>query len=226
MSANRNMSPRMSKARARMLRSVIRRRIRATLIAGYTVIEVIMAMSVLAIGATGIIAMQKATLVGNVNARDLAVANGIAATWMERLRQDALQWVIDGNTNTIANTTWLDTVGQDFPTIAGDEGKWILPAVSGDMRPQFDVTGHDTAVVGEVGFCTHIRLTQLLDKTIRADVRVFWLRWHGAGYSADNGTIGGVPLCTDDDAYVLAVGAARNRYHFVYISSGIIPNQI
>jgi type II secretory pathway pseudopilin PulG len=217
----------------RVVKSALRRRIkgrriRNTIIAGYTVIEVIMAMSVLAIGATGIIAMQKATLVGNVNARDLAVANGIAATWMERLRQDSLQWVVNANdgTNTIAGTTWLNVVGQDFPAVVGDEGKWILPMVSGGMQPQFDVTGNDTTVAGEVGFCTHIRLTQLLDKTIRADVRVFWLRWHGAGHSADNGTIGGVPLCTDDDAYVLAVGAEQNRYHFIYVTSGIIPNQI
>ena len=42
------------------------RRLRARL--AYTVIEVMMAMAVLSIGATGVIAMQKAALLGNVRA--------------------------------------------------------------------------------------------------------------------------------------------------------------
>ena len=59
------------------LRASKRRTGRARL--GYTVIEVMMALAVLSIGATGVIAMQKAALIGNVRARNLTTASAIAS---------------------------------------------------------------------------------------------------------------------------------------------------
>ena len=50
---------------------------------GYTVIEVMIALTLLAIGTSGIIAMQKVTSVTNREARNLVIANQIARTWME-----------------------------------------------------------------------------------------------------------------------------------------------
>ena len=79
---------------------------RRALIAGYTVVEVMMAMAVLSIGATGVIAMQKTALLGNLRARNLATASAIASAWVERLRIDGVRWTIDGaGVNTIAATT-------------------------------------------------------------------------------------------------------------------------
>ena len=153
-------------------------------IAAYTIIEVMMALSILSVGATGVIAMQKASLVGNVRARDLATANAIASAWMERLRVDGLRWtMLPGNLSTITQTEGLKTVGDDHPTVSGDEGKWIRPPDLGAMfmSPGADVRGMDTTTVADQGFCTHLRLTQLLPNLIRAEVRVFWLRQQGGG---------------------------------------------
>src|SRR5690606_33561252 len=123
--------------------------------------------------------MQKASLVGNVRARDLATANAIAAAWMERLRVDALRWTVQpGDLSTISQTEWLKVVGNDYPTVNSPEGEWFrptdLPAMS--IAAGADVRGMDTVTQTQQGFCTHLRLTQVLPNLIRAEVRVFWLR--------------------------------------------------
>ena len=188
---------------------------------GYTVLEVMVALAVLTVGGAGIVAMQKATLLGNNTARNLATANAIAATWAERLRTDGLQWTEVAGVNTIGNTTWLNVVGSDFPTIAGSEGQWLRPvqdAASG-VWYQANVQGLDTSVAGEAAFCTNIRLLQLLPTMIRAEIRVFWLRDRGGGLAP-----GATDLCSNNPTYLLNVGGARDRYHFVYLTTAIMRN--
>jgi type II secretory pathway pseudopilin PulG len=192
-------------------------RLRRRAIAAYTIVEVMMALSILSVGATGVIAMQKASLVGNLRARDLATANAIASAWMERLRVDGLRWtLLPGNLSTIAQTQWLSAVGNDHPTVNSPEGEWIRPAELGAwfMSPGADVRGLDTTEPADQGFCTHLRLTQLLPNLIRAEVRVFWLRQQGGG------TIDGANLCAVDPA-ALEGSDADVRYHFVHLVSGI-----
>src|SRR4030095_9410713 len=75
---------------------------------GYTMMEAMMSLAILGLGATGIIALQKATLVGNSNARNLAAANAIAMGWQERLRTDAIQWNRPGGVSDLAETRWLN----------------------------------------------------------------------------------------------------------------------
>ena len=189
-------------------------------LAAYTVVEVMMALAILSIGATGVVAMQKASLVGNLRARDLATANAIASAWMERLRMDSLKWVaLPGNLTSISQTEWLKVVGSDFPTVNSPEGEWIVPPPLGAMylSPGADVRGVDTTTVPEQGFCTHLRLTQVLPNLIRAEVRVFWLRQQGGG------TIDGGTLCSVAPA-ALDLPAADRHYHFVHLVSGIVRN--
>ena len=52
---------------------------------GYTAVELMMALAILAVSVSGVLAMEKVTAVSNANARDVAVANGIAQTWLEQL---------------------------------------------------------------------------------------------------------------------------------------------
>jgi len=190
--------------------------------AGYTVVEVLMALSILAVGATGVIAMQKATLVGNTQARDLATANAIAQSWLERLQVDGMGWTIDETGNdTILGTTWLRVVGLDYPAIAGQEDAWVRPANVGAgpsiLTAAADVRGLDTVTPPETGFCTHIKVTQVMPNLVRAEVRVFWLRRGGGG------TFNGAPLCDDDAGYVALLDdpTADTRYHFVHVVTGI-----
>jgi type IV pilus assembly protein PilV len=188
---------------------------------GYTVVEVMMALAVLAVGGAGVLAMQRATLLGNVRSRNLATANAVAATWAERLRADAATWTdADGLPNVTA-TNWLSVVGTDFPNVLPDEGQWIRPdpVVELGISPMANVQGHDTLVGADAAFCTHVRLTQLMPTTIRAEIRVFWLRNQGGG------TLSGSELCPDEDddpAYVAGVGSARERYHFVYLTTAVM----
>lgn len=197
--------------------AIAARHARRRLVAAYTIIEVMMALSILSVGATGVIAMQKASLVGNVRARDLATANAIASAWMERLRVDGLRWrQLPGNLSTINQTEWLRAVGNDYPTVNSPEGDWVQPPALGAMwmSPGADVRGMDTTTVEDQGFCTHLRLTQVLPNLIRAEVRVFWLRDQGGG------TIDAGALCAVNPA-ALEVPNADVRYHFVHLVSGI-----
>ncbi|MCA9618409.1 MAG: prepilin-type N-terminal cleavage/methylation domain-containing protein [Myxococcales bacterium] len=218
-----------SKARSRVRRRRAARRL------GYTVVEVMMALSVLSIGATGVIAMQKTALLGNMRARNLATATAIASAWIERLRVDGLRWTFDpltGVDTLTTATTYLNVVGGDYPTVAGAEGQWRRPIDNpGDTAltlttADADVRGMDIAAGTPPGFCTNIRLTQILPNMIRAEVRVFWLRQQAANASM-GGTFNGLPLCDTSQSYIDAVTTdptARQRYHFVFMTSTVLRN--
>ena len=194
----------------------------------YTVVEVVMALAVLSIGATGIVAMQKATLIGNVNARNLATANQIASTWLERLRADGLRWRLpQSGIETLNQTTYLQNVGNDFPNIAAPEGEWFVPPTDNQLNifPGSNVVGDDETNPGAEAFCTNIRLTQLLPNLIRADVRVYWLRNHNTGMTDQYaGSFNGAPLCDASLPPLLDTDPAQGRYHFVYMSTAILRN--
>jgi len=214
----------------RVRRSLRRRR--RSVLRGYTVVEVMMAMAILSIGATGVIAMQKTALLGNLRARNLATASAIASAWIERLRVDGLRWTINSaGLNTIGSTAYLNIVQDDFPNVTNPEGIWQVPTASPDnamlgVQPTEDVRGMDTATLTEQGFCTNIRLTQILPNVIRAEVRVFWLRHQGGGNNTQTGTLGGQALCSNQQGYLnqLSSVAGQQRYHFVYLSSTILRN--
>ena len=182
---------------------------------GYTVMEVMMSLAILGVGASGVVAVQKATLLANTSAKNLATANFIAESWMERLRVDALQWNEPGGVPDLADTQWL--------RLASDTPLWLMPATvlpagAGDA----DVTGADNFATDPgppfavSAFCTHLRLTQFnpatlpaFRKLIRAEVRVIWAR---AGAPLDCTTL------NPDDIDV------RNQYGAVYVTSAVQQN--
>jgi len=196
---------------------------------GYTMVEVMMALAILAVGATGVVAMQKATLIGNTRARDLATASRVASAWIDRLKIDSLGWrkTSSGGT-TVSSTRWLKAIGEDYPQIGGNENVWTRPAIDTTLgySPGSDVRGHDitdATKLKDAAFCTNIRLVQLLPNMVRADVRVFWLRNRGTNVSnTEAGTINGQELCSADGGYVSKVGEATSRYHFVYMSAAVM----
>jgi prepilin-type N-terminal cleavage/methylation domain-containing protein len=190
---------------------------------GYTVIEVMIALALLAIGTTGIVAMQKVTTVTNRDAKNLVLANQIARTWMERLRADALQWnhpSAQSSPSDMADTLWLRNVG----------GDWVRPTDDAMGSPTSDALGNDVrdaALAGGAGaFCTNVRLAWLYGPPpnvappylIRAEVRVYWLR-DGGGGVVDPGK----GIC-DAAIDLTKVSSAVDRYHFVYVTSAIAQN--
>jgi prepilin-type N-terminal cleavage/methylation domain-containing protein len=151
---------------------------------GYTVIEVLMAMTVMAIGGAAVITMQKSSVVGNADARRADVANSIGRTWVERLERDSMQWTLPGPesaVNNIANALIVANVNTS-------PGVWFLPTqemnMSGlveTMSPAFDILGRDLnqSLLSHADFCVNVRLTwlpptQSAQDLIRADVRVLW----------------------------------------------------
>jgi type IV pilus assembly protein PilV len=219
----------MSARPSKSLRRRLYQRARLVVVAGYTVVEVMMALAVLSIGATGVIAMQKASLIGNMRARNLATANAIAMGWLDRLRMDGLRWrLLQNGLDTVgSDTAWLNVVGTDFPAIVGQEGQWFVPTPVVNNALPFvevgsDVRGHDDPNPANHGFCTAIKVTQLLPNMIRAEVRVYWLRHQGRGVS------GGGALCQIGAGYQTLLNAplADESYHFVHLTSAILRNDI
>lgn len=190
---------------------------------GYTVIELVMAMGVFAIGITGISAMQAATSASNRHAKNLAIANAIAKTWHEELAVDATQWTVQNDLIGLGQTSWVKQVE------LGDLGTppWFRPDTVGTMGASFDALGNFTTDPTQAVFCTHVRLTRLIriqgSGLIRADVRVFWPKfghdWTQQEYcsAAVNPTTFApfVPGSTGADATEV------DNFHFVYSTSAI-----
>ena len=65
---------------------------RSSLRPGYTLVEVMMALAVLTVGASGIVAMQKFSLGGSLQARNLTAGVNVNAGWLERLNTEAVLW--------------------------------------------------------------------------------------------------------------------------------------
>jgi hypothetical protein len=184
---------------------------------GYTAVELMLSLALFTVGVTGIIAMQKVTVVSNRHAKNLALATSIAEAWLDQLSTDATIWTTD-----LTKTAWASTGVE-----AATDGQWMLPEYSEDRAfgPAFDALGaplpDDEAE--NARFCTHVRLTTLYSASggngrlagnglIRAEVRVFWLR--------DGGTpIAGA--CTTNNPTTAEGVATSPSYHRVYKVSAI-----
>ncbi|HEX5657268.1 MAG TPA: prepilin-type N-terminal cleavage/methylation domain-containing protein [Polyangiales bacterium] len=160
--------------------------------AGYTLIEVMTAVVVMTIGATGIVAMQGASVRANQDANEMSTAVNVASTWIERIKRDGRRWIANGAGDLVAsNNAWLNNV-----TTA--PGTWFVPATTWPESAAAELNGYDTRsefITQANGdplafYCTNIRLTvaQAYDQntrtsnvatditSVRVDVRVWWYR--------------------------------------------------
>jgi type IV pilus assembly protein PilV len=205
------------------------RRLQRARARGYTVVELMMALTILAIGVSGIIAMEKVTVAANQHAKSLAIASRIAEAWQEQLAADAAQWnhpsEKQNKRDLDSDTTWLKLVDSN-------PGQWVRPQWSAARQfgAAFDALGNPISEGGASGsgasanlsqavFCANIRLDWLYPDTagnglIRASVRVFWVR-DGMG-----GTVNGQSVC-DPSANPTDIGQAVTRYHFVYQTTAV-----
>jgi prepilin-type N-terminal cleavage/methylation domain-containing protein len=179
---------------------------------GYTAVELMMAISIFAIGIAGIMSMEKVTSVSNQHAKNLAIATHIAESWLDMLATDAVAW----NVVTNANAT-----------------SWFLPAYSTVFAfgPGFDALGNPvntTTSTAGVQFCSHLRLSWLYpppvgseagNGLIRIEVRVFWLR---------DGQASPVPNLNPCDPTMpianINATTASSTFHFVQKISAVREN--
>lgn len=156
--------------------------------AGFTLIEVMMAMTVLMIGAMGLFALQATTYRSTQQSREILTASEIARVWAERVKFDAVSWTTGAPdaaaaVTNLTGTRWLKLVPAD-----GSLGAWFTPspptsgslsAPSAMMTPSADYYGRFIWVTGAVEptYCTQLRLQWVYPgQAMRVDVRVWWRR--------------------------------------------------
>jgi type IV pilus assembly protein PilV len=206
---------------------------------GYTAVEVLVAMTLFAIGASGVVAMQRMAVTANAEARRVDVANGIARAWIERLRRDATMWTLPS----IANPTASSNLGNAkllSLAIANDGayGTWAFPdqaagayqpanragfsiPVDG-LSPMFDTLGRDLvgSEASSAYYCVEIRADWIVPQEfMRAQVRVWWPRTYAAATPS-----AGAAGC-NNNARNDANGANGTKiYNFVYAVTAIRKN--
>lgn len=144
-----------------------RRRMRRRARAGFTLLEVMLALAVLLIGVMGIIALQRATMHANYDARSTSVATVNQARWSSILRRSALLWTDSGGST--IGVPYLNQIG------AG----WFIPQPNNGAADEYamDWYGRPTSVAANARYCTLIRLQWLSpNQSMRADIITFWAR--------------------------------------------------
>jgi type II secretory pathway pseudopilin PulG len=198
------------------------------LAAGYTVVELLMSLSVLGIGTAGVIAMQKVTIDSNRHAKNLAIATRIAEAWADELVADSALWTMSKNgvsstpQSTLANTDWLKNASAGAIS-------WIRPAYVPTrlFGPAFNALGApvNPDTQGALAqFCTDLRLAWIKEDNaalpgngvVRAQIRVFWRRDDNPTVAvATNGD-----LCAASNAPV-DVDANLAAYDVIYLTTAI-----
>lgn len=187
---------------------------------GYTVVELMMAISVMVIGLGGIIAMQKVTVASNMNAKNLAIATHIGQAFLDELAAESNAWTQADN---FAATVWLTNVGAQ-----GTAAAWFTPVYNAtrNLGPGFDALGNPVLAANmntDAQFCVHLRLTWLSAQNsgktgaglIRTEVRVYWRR-EGTGFTTTNWS---ATSCISPEDYANWSGAPR--FHNVYLASAV-----
>ena len=161
--------------------------------AGFTLIEVMVAVSIMTVGAMGIMALQQAATRGNIEAREMTMATQLTRQWIERVRTDAVRWNGTSLPTSLATTSYL----KQLPN-AGGTTNWFTPtplATSGESYA-FDYFGRDaTTAAQQKHYCTNLRMTWLvMGATARIEARTFWHR-RSNGTSATLGDARLFPNC-------------------------------
>ena len=197
---------------------------------GYTAIEVLMAMTLFAIGAAGVIGMQRATIQGGEDARRFDMATNIANEWLARLQRDANYWTqpnaqVPDQMN-INQTRWLLDVDRPCSAFCAI----TMPSAPADgLSPAFDSFGRDLpSGTTNAIYCVQYRLqwiaspgtgptypaaTLRLTGLMRAEVRVYWARLESTALG-------------DCSAVIPDAIPAVSPYHFVYAATAIRENAL
>lgn len=217
---------------------------RASRRAGFTLIEVIVSLGVMMVGAMAVIGLQAHAIRGNAHASRITIATQIAQRWIERLKQDAHSWTVVGtDSGTIAgafaNTTYL---GANLAALTGspDAFRTLTTNFAGTgISNAFDARGRDTLANGSQAFCASYRQAWIWEgQLMRVDVRVWWPREQlvQAPVPGPNGQTPSVSSrhvlstdfagCADDGVRLNPGGGLFDWYHMVYLSTAIRVNEV
>lgn len=141
--------------------------------AGFTLIEVMIAIGIMTVGSLGILAMHQGVSQANRAANEMNTALAITDRWIERIERDALTWTEEGETSpTLSGTNYLAPLSTTVTT-----SNWIRPPVVGTDSYGFDHFGNDLGTGLPLKYCTNIQLSWLrLGNSARVDIRTYWYR--------------------------------------------------
>ena len=151
--------------------------------AGFTLVEVMIAIGIMTVGSLGILSMHHAVSGANRSAHELNTGLAITERWIERIERDSLAWSTQGlNTSQLIGTAYLSGLAG---TVSATD--WFTPSPSdADEHSGFNYFGEDTDTSSEIKYCTNLRLSWLRQgSSARVDVRTFWYR---AGHLGGNAT--------------------------------------
>jgi type IV pilus modification protein PilV len=191
---------------------------------GFTLVEVMVSIGVMTIGAMSVLAMQQQLTRANMHARELTTATQIAQNWIERLKMDALAWNTIGDRS---QTLYLQAV--PAPGTLGTFGPFATSTVSrGGVNTIYssafnyygDSLDTTAGIPAGLHFCASYRLSWIYanQRAMRADVRVFWPREGEAVLVTD------YPRCVDEHTALNPGGTRFERYHLVYLSTVLKAN--
>ncbi len=149
-------------------------------------------MTVLTIGAAGVMTMQKTSIQANLDARKTDIATNIARMWMERIQRDAMGWTMP-SPSMAAGGVALPSNYSNAPLLGNPNNTWFLPteylpasSSYASISPGFDILGRDIPTVAGLKnaiFCVHLRENWLAqnsatptDNLMRVELRVVWPR--------------------------------------------------
>lgn len=187
---------------------------------GFTLVEVMVSLGVMTIGAMAILALQQQIIRGNSHARQITVATQIAQNVIERLKTDAVSWTAPGVPNA-ATSLYLSTVTPGaigtFTTLPfySVNNAGVTRIVSNGFDYYGDDLNTSAGSPANLFYCASYRLTFVYtnNRIMRADVRVWWAQEGQAAIRTD------FPNCQDDGARLSPGGTMINNYHIVYLST-------
>jgi prepilin-type N-terminal cleavage/methylation domain-containing protein len=187
---------------------------------GFTLVEVMVSLGIMTIGAMAILGLQQQIIRANVHAREVTTATQIAQNVIERLKMDAVSWTAPGvpvNSFYLRNVT-PGAIGS-FQTLPFQ--RVMNGGITGMQSNAFDYYGDDLDTTAgdppNLYYCASYRLSFVYanNRVMRADVRVWWAR-EGIGAIRSD-----FRKCDDNGAALNPGGALFNNYHIVYLSTVI-----
>ncbi|MGB3051235.1 MAG: prepilin-type N-terminal cleavage/methylation domain-containing protein [Polyangiales bacterium] len=143
--------------------------------AGFTLVEVMIAIGIMTVGSLGILAMHQGVGQANRAALEMNTALAITERWIERVDRDALSWNKPGlNSISLLGTDYLTGLAG---TVSATD--WFRPTPPPGESYDFDFFGDDVTLgnPNPPKYCTNLRLSWLRQgSSARVDIRTFWYR--------------------------------------------------
>lgn len=218
---------------------------------GYTAVEVLIAITLFAVGAAGVIGMLKVTIQGASDARRFDIATNIANEWISRLQRDSTFWNLPNSSNPtlglgsqpgeLGTTQWLKDI---LATCNGatNGGKYCVPngaipsGTPNGLSSAFDIAGRDVSSGEEHFFCAEYRMAWIAPPTNTSacttpsgssiccpgpELCLTALMRVDIRVYWKRQEYGSIPNCA-----AATPDATPNQYHFVYATTSIRENQL